>query len=116
MMQGVLNRFRMFSDDSEKDASGSVGTRSALFPVSHRGRRKTKARGELSLTQLEPAAHLADVHVRDGNGCDADRNLFASCPPDRLIETCEDLLASAAFSAQLCVTCILSSHCILLLV
>src|SRR3990167_6669398 len=114
-MQRVLNRFWVFCDDGEKDTSRSVGASSALFPVSHRGWRKTKARRELGLTQLEPAAYLADVHLRDGNGCDTNRNLFASCQPDRLVQTCDDLLARRPSSLCPLVACNPGFHCILLL-
>ena len=105
-----MNCFRVLGDDGEKDTRGSVWVGSALFPVSHRGRRKTEAGCELGLTQIEPAPYLPNVHLRDVNTCDANRNLFALRPTDRLVEAGDDLLTWCPLSVDSLSACNPSFH------
>jgi len=109
-MQGVLHCFRVLGDNGEQDSSGSVWVGSALFPVSHRGWRKTEAGCEFRLTQIESAAYLPDVDFRNANGGNANGNFSALRPLNRFGKTGDDLLSRSLFSLRL-VTCNLSFHC-----
>jgi hypothetical protein len=87
----------MAIDDRKEDTGWPFWAAPALLPIPHGGSREAKPAGELSLTQAESPAHLANVYLRDLHRRHPDRHRLTSRPGNRLLKAFDDLCPHRAF-------------------